>query len=337
MKFKSFLVSAVFMAPMVAQAQTVVPPINPTGASLSPQVAVAQNAAAAAPQTVMRDPATPPPQIPLTYGVNPKLSGPEKHGVAIAKSYTASRLTPAAGGGGSVVFSFGAALPTIVCSTLKVCVLKLQEGETTNMAAAGDTGRWVITPAASGVGSARRELVLIKPIDIGLETNLVITTDRREYNIKLVSHASEWMPFVEFTYPDQMKADWEAFTQARRASELAESARVAAVRAATVLPTGESVTDLDFGFELSGDKPAWRPLRVYSDRSKTYIELPPETNKGEAPVLVGIADDDTMELINYRSVGNRLVVDQVIERAALLSGVGKRQVKVEISRSGGAE
>ena len=51
--------------------------------------------------------------------------------------------------------------------------------------------------------------------------------------------------------------------------------------------------------------------------------------------LVGVGADDNPEIINYRADGDRFVVDQVLERAALISGVGRHQTKVEIVREGG--
>jgi len=93
--------------------------------------------------------------------------------------------------------------------------------------------------------------------------------------------------------------------------------------------------------EIRGDRPRWTPQRVYTDGVKTYIQFPSASFAGsEAPALVSLARDGglfskpTQELVNYRVIGDRYVVDQVIDRAALISGVGSSQVEVIIERRG---
>ena len=41
-----------------------------------------------------------------------------------------------------------------------------------------------------------------------------------------------------------------------------------------------------------------------------------------------------MQLVNYRMLDDRYVVDLVIDKAALIRGVGRHQERVEISREG---
>ena len=96
---------------------------------------------------------------------------------------------------------FGSTLPTIVCAPLYVCDLALQEGEAVNDLNVGDSVRWKITPATQGAGDTLITHVMIKPTDVGLVTNLVITTNRRTYIVKLVSRERDWMPRVAFDYP----------------------------------------------------------------------------------------------------------------------------------------
>jgi type IV secretion system protein VirB9 len=97
---------------------------------------------------------------------------------------------------------------------------------------------------------------------------------------------------------------------------------------------------LDFNYAVSGDAP-WRPVRVYAAGGKTYIQFPPGVAHGDLPALVALADDGglftgpTKELVNYRYVNGRFEVDKVLERAALISGVGMDQVEVKIVRMGG--
>lgn len=301
----------------------------------------APGAAAAAP-AVAAAPAQPeypryaPPMLPTVMGANPRLTERERAGVAIANAWEGGTSRPATGTEGAAIFGFGETLPSIVCAPLYVCDLMLQPGETVNDINLGDAVRWRVSPARSGSGPDAVTHVLIKPTDAGLDTNLVVTTDRRTYVLKLVSHRTEWMPRVAFSYPDEQRREWENFIANQRAEQAVAAARELDVQRATILPAsdGMSVANLDFGFRISGDNPAWRPLRVYSDGQKTYIQFPPSMTNGAAPALVGIGAGNSTEIINYRVDGDRYIVDQVLDRGALISGVGRRQVKVEIQRAG---
>jgi type IV secretion system protein VirB9 len=80
---------------------------------------------------------------------------------------------------------------------------------------------------------------------------------------------------------------------------------------------------------------------VYNDGVRTYIELPPRAEAGEAPVRLVLRRDRRLfkrpetTLVNYRLQGRRYVVDQVFDRAILVAGVGRNQERVEIRRISG--
>jgi type IV secretion system protein VirB9 len=243
----------------------------------------------------------------------------ERLSTEIATAWMSNPTTPRRGDDGSVVYLYGATMPTLVCSPLQVCTIRLQPGEVVNDVHAGDVSRWKISPTTTGTGANLTTLLAAKPTEPGLNSNVLITTDRRVYTIRLVSTEKEWIPILAFDYPQDVEASWSAYR--------AETSRR---ETATTFQTGERITDLDFEYEISGDTPRWRPLRVYADGVRTFIQFPTTDFAGtEAPALV-VRGPDGDELVNYRVIGDRYVVDQVIERAALVSGVGRKQVEVTI-------
>lgn len=312
------------------------------GSNANAQAVPALDAASAPAQTAPAQavPAAPsypsyaPPALAPAMGANPRLTARERASVEIAESWTQNATRPATGTEGAVVFGFGETLPSIVCAPLHVCSVMLQAGETVNDINLGDSVRWKVSPAKSGNGMDAVTHVLVKPTDAGLQTNLVITTDRRTYVLKLVSHRTDWMPRVAFSYPEEVRAEWENFLANQRAEQAVAEARALDHQRATIIPeAARSVADLDFGFRLTGDNPSWRPLRVYSDGSKTYIQFPTALENALAPALVAVGPGDTAEVVNYRIDGNRYIVDHVVDRVALISGVGRRQTRVDIVRS----
>jgi type IV secretion system protein VirB9 len=59
--------------------------------------------------------------------------------------------------------------------------------------------------------------------------------------------------------------------------------------------------------------------------------MPVETIHRELPVLV-VKGPNGSEMVNYRVKDNMYIVDRLFDRAALLLGSGKHQVKVELIR-----
>jgi P-type conjugative transfer protein TrbG len=81
-----------------------------------------------------------------------------------------------------------AAVYDVVAAPGRITDIVLEAGEAlvdTNPIAAGDTVRWVIGDTTSGEGASRRVHVLVKPVQGGLSTNLIINTSRRTYHLQL--------------------------------------------------------------------------------------------------------------------------------------------------------
>jgi P-type conjugative transfer protein TrbG len=261
---------------------------------------------------------------------NPTLTSQEKAAIAIAKRWEAGAstgLNPVPGSNGAIHFLYGAQQPSIVCAVLQVCDVALQAGELVNSIHLGDTARWTVEPAITGSGSAETQHLIIKPMDVGLETSLVVTTNRRTYHFKLRSHRTQYMPQVAFTYPEDALAKWDVI-RSRETQEREQK---------TIPQTGEYLGDLNFDYDLDGDA-AWMPVRVFNDGSKTILQMPKAMTQTEAPTLLvlrkegGLFTDDETVMVNYRVQGDRYIVDTVFDKAILIAGVGDSQDRVTITR-----
>ena len=62
--------------------------------------------------------------------------------------------------------------------------------------------RWQVSRTFSGLGNDRHEHLLVKPINEGLNNNLVVMTDRRTYHMQLHSTTDSYMASVKWLYPD---------------------------------------------------------------------------------------------------------------------------------------
>ena len=264
---------------------------------------------------------------------NPKLTPEEQTGIGIADRWRASSATgtkAVAGTDGSVRFVFGVSTPSILCAVLQVCDVALEPGEQVNNLNVGDP-RWTVEPAITGSGPKEVQHLIIKPQDVGLDTTLVVTTNRRTYHLRLRSHRTKFMPYVTFIYPtDDATKKWDAIKE-RQTQDQGES---------TQTENKEYLGNLDFHYTIEGHS-RWKPVRVYNDGVKTIIEMPSTMEQTEAPTLLVtrknrgfLSFDKSPEevLVNYRVQGDRYIVDSVFDRAILIAGVGSNQDRITITR-----
>ena len=106
---------------------------------------------------------------------------------------------------GLVTFTYGSGIPTVVCALLELTDLAFEKGESILSVQLGDSVRWNIESAISGSANDSVEHLILKPLEAGLKTSMLITTDRRTYHIRLKSTEADFMPAVVFSYPNSLK------------------------------------------------------------------------------------------------------------------------------------
>ncbi|MFT0850291.1 P-type conjugative transfer protein TrbG [Achromobacter sp. F4_2707] len=210
------------------------------------------------------------------------------------------------------------ALYQVYASPGRVTLIQLQPGERLIDVSAGDTVRWILGDSMSGSDATQRPNLQVKPVRAGLKTNLVVTTDRRIYLLELTSTESAWMASVSWDYP-QDRLD-------------ALNAQAQAARQVTPLAAGLSVDQLQFRYDITGDKPAWRPLRAFDDGRKVYIQFPAGIAQGELPPLFLVGPEGDLQLVNHRYQAPYYIVDRLFGAVELRLG-GERQQVVRISRN----
>ena len=260
-------------------------------------------------------------------GSNPSLTPQEQAGLAHVEQGTTSGSAPVAGANGFITFPYGVNQISIVCAPLHVCDVALQPGEHVNSVNVGDNVRWSIEPALTGSGAEEVQHVIIKPREVGLETSLVVATNRRAYYLRLRSHKTRYMPQVAFSYPEDSAMKFDLL-KARQQREVKEK---------TIPQTHDYLPKLSFEYDVSGQA-AWKPVRVYNDGARTVIEMPPSIAQTEAPILLivrkegGLFTDAEEVMVNYSLQDRRYIVDTVFEKAVLVAGVGSNQDRVTIQR-----
>lgn len=209
------------------------------------------------------------------------------------------------------------ALYQVYAAPGQITNIALEPGESLTGAgpiAAGDTARWIIGDTESGSGLSRRVHILVKPTRPHITTNLVITTDRRIYMLELRAEAKPYMPGVAWAYP--------ALPASQRGT----------IPATPIIP---AVAARHYRYGITGDTPPWRPVAVYDDGRRVYVEFPRGIAQGEMPPIFVLGTDGEPQLVNSRIYQNILIVDRIFGAAELRLGSGQQQQTVRIVRTDG--
>ncbi|RCS25808.1 P-type conjugative transfer protein TrbG [Phyllobacterium salinisoli] len=210
------------------------------------------------------------------------------------------------------------ALYQVYAAPGQITNIALEPGESLTGAgpiAAGDTARWIIGDTESGSGVMRRVHVLVKPSRADITTNLIITTDRRTYMVELRSGEKPYMPAVAWAYPQPAGGGRQA------------------VPATPVIP---AVAARNYRYGLTGgSNPAWKPVAVYDDGRRVYVEFPRGIVQGEMPPIFVIGPEGEAQIANTRIYQHILIVDRLFGAAELRLGSGDRQQTVRIVRTDG--
>jgi type IV secretion system protein VirB9 len=211
------------------------------------------------------------------------------------------------------------ALYQLYSAVNQVSDIALEPGEKLVSVSAGDTVRWKVGDTTSGQGALQQVHVLVKPIASDLTTNLVINTDKRTYHLELKSHKSAYMSSISWDYPQ------DSLNALKKQNALALSVDQNLISKAVKL------SDLKFRYRITGTAP-WKPMRVFDDGKKVYIQFPSGLSQGEAPPLFVMGSNGKPALVNYRVKGTYYIVDRLFAAAELRLG-GKQQNKVKITRT----
>jgi len=210
------------------------------------------------------------------------------------------------------------ALYQVYAAPGQITNIALEPGESLTGAgpiAAGDTARWIIGDTESGSGATRRVHILVKPTRPDITTNLIVTTDRRTYMLELRSGEKPYMPAVAWAYPQPAGGGRQA------------------VPATPVIP---AVAARNYRYGLTGSSnPPWKPVAVYDDGRRVYVEFPRGIVQGEMPPIFVIGPEGEAQIANTRIYQHILIVDRLFGAAELRLGSGGRQQTVRIVRTDG--
>ncbi len=267
---------------------------------------------------------------------------------------------------GLVTFAYGSGIPTVVCALLELTDLAFEKGESILSVQLGDSVRWNIESAISGSANDSVEHLIVKPLEAGLKTSMLITTDRRTYHIRLKSTEADFMPAVVFSYPNSLKlpskkhygddsylqytSNYDSNEDHNDYSETNSSlknyssvqnvsyegnSRPALNVAATY---NDSTQRRNYNYSVDGDSKII-PQNVYDDGKRTFIVMNNPINSSYLPVLQEISSEsflffgeDKTNTINFTYFDNTFVVDGIYSHLRLISKNGEEKQSADVVR-----
>ena len=267
---------------------------------------------------------------------------------------------------GLVTFAYGSGIPTVVCALLELTDLTFEKGESILSVQLGDSVRWNIESAISGSANDSVEHLIVKPLEAGLKTSMLITTDRRTYHIRLKSTEADFMPAVVFSYPNSLKlpskkhygddsylqytSNYDSNEDHNDYSETNSSlknyssvqnvsyegnSRPALNVAATY---NDSTQRRNYNYSVDGDSKII-PQNVYDDGKRTFIVMNNPINSSYLPVLQEISSEsflffgeDKTNTINFTYFDNTFVVDGIYSHLRLISKNGEEKQSADVVR-----
>ena len=199
----------------------------------------------------------------------------------------------------TMVFSFAPdQLYKIYCRTGYLTDIELHRGEKVSFVGGGDTSAWAINSTTVD-GTPH---IYIKPIVKTSTTNIIITTDKRSY--QLIVCTSDWYnPMVRWVY-GQEEHELQIKQAAKDDATITDKLNVL------------NPENLNFGYNTKVKGSAKAPKMVFDDGEKTYIRFEKTTRKLPA-LFIREKGHKTVSLANFKVRHNTYILDRLIDAAEL--------------------
>jgi type IV secretion system protein VirB9 len=177
----------------------------------------------------------------------------------------------------------------------------LEDGEEVKTVSMGDPSAWQIVPSGNRI--------FIKPIADNPEdatTNMLLITNKRVYHIVLEAaqvgpdgiNDPDLVFETRFLYPDSGSNAVQQFSN-QKGPDLSQPEKY------------------NFNYTLSGTDTI-APLRIFDDKEFTYLQF--KNKNAEVPAIFLVNPDKRESLINYRVMGDYIVIERVSSQFTLRHG-----------------
>jgi len=244
------------------------------------------------------------------FSDNYMLSPVEQKSIDMAKRWMNNNTKIERQDDGSLSFYYGDNMPSLICKPLNATIIKLGKDEVIKDFKTGDSERWKFDTVANAVDG--RSFMLVKPMVANIMTNLIIFTDKRIYNIKLISTKNTWTPAISFIYGDksiEKKVDPKPIDKQKVIKQ-------------DIKPAIKKAKKAEYSFKSNG---SWKPKNVFTKHGKTYISVGNANIKNIRLYVLNKSN----KIITYKYRAHQLIIDAILRKAILVrDGFSKTIVNI---------
>ena len=177
--------------------------------------------------------------------------------------------------------------------------IEFSEGEDVKTISVGDSEGWQIVPAGNRM--------FLKPIELNADTNMTVITNQRIYHFELYGreplglHDKEMAFVMRFVYPGEENLLLDEFSD-------------------NSVPTNEIADNpgkYNFNYSISGSDTI-APIRIFDDGEFTFFQF--KDINADLPAFFKVDSERREAIINYRTVGDYVVVERVSSMFTLRHG-----------------
>lgn len=162
----------------------------------------------------------------------------------------------------------------------------------------GNSAGWQVTPLGNRL--------FLKPIEDNATTNATIITNKRIYHFALSADTAVGLDDPRLAYEVRFR-----YPETRISGSALNASK------SNEIPDLSYSTGLNFKYTLYGYKEI-EPLRIFDDGRFTYMKF--KDINADLPAVYLVNSDGYESLVNFRMVGNYLVIEMVAPRFTLRSG-----------------
>jgi type IV secretion system protein TrbG len=268
---------------------------------------------------------------PIYYPENAPQASP-KAGDAVQNATSQGVMKPKDYNGAMILYDYDEKLVyQVFTMPLRVSDIYLEPGEKViEQPFCGDTTRWSIGGGVSKTGGVDTQHLYLKPSEEGLETTLIINTDRRIYHLIIKSFKDTFMLAVMWRYPG-FGLPYDFLTENNQKKGSSDQGKTQGENqsesSAATFGIDPALMSTDYTVSYpKNNPPEWLPTLVVDDGNKTYIVLPETVIHHELPAVFG----ENGEIVNFRVKDNIFVIDRLMRKMQLKL----RSTTVEIKKKG---
>jgi type IV secretion system protein VirB9 len=268
---------------------------------------------------------------PIYYPENAPQASP-KAGDAVQNATSQGVMKPKDYNGAMILYDYDDKLVyQVFTMPLRVSDIYLEPGEKViEQPFCGDTTRWSIGGGVSKTGGVDTQHLYLKPSEEGLETTLIINTDRRIYHLIIKSFKDTFMLAVMWRYPG-FGLPYDFLTENNQKKGSSDQGKTQGENqsesSAATFGIDPALMSTDYTVSYpKNNPPEWLPTLVIDDGNKTYIVLPETVIHHELPAVFG----ENGEIVNFRVKDNIFVIDRLMRKMQLKL----RSTTVEIKKKG---